>query len=219
MKLNFRHRRIEFAFIGVLSLALTGCATGNRAARRPESARDVADLRAMVDDSLKSVQAAMASLQALGGARGTYPPEVLARFANDVERVQIDSMRFRSHARAMQTRGDAYFYEWQRHLASGSDPAAVQLSQEHEQFVPRRFADIQQRSRRAGEALGGFLSDLRALRRTLENNPAASAAGETKDLVRQTEESGHDAQQALESLAQRLDTDANLPPRTRTVKE
>ncbi|HZR17415.1 MAG TPA: hypothetical protein VFE51_08815 [Verrucomicrobiae bacterium] len=204
MNLIFRHRQAAVPSLAIVILALTGCVSHNRAGLQPAMTDDAADLRTLVAGSLNSIQPTTLTLEALGKPTGSCLREGFTQLASDVDRMQVDSLRFRAHAQAMRSRGGAYFDEWQRHSAMAMDPAAANLAPDRQRLLQQSFDAIQRQSQQAGEALTAFFSDVRILRRVLENAPGASVPDSTKELIRQAEEKGWRAQRVLESIDREL---------------
>ena len=211
MNLVFRHRQAALPFFTSVILTLTGCVSHNRAAPQQALIDDAVDLHTLVADSLNSIQPTILTLEALGTLIGLCPLEGFAQLASDIDRMQVDSLRFRAHAQAMRSRGDAYFDEWQRHSAMATDPAAANLALPRHPLLQQNFDNIQRLSQQAGEALRSFFSDVRVLRRVLEDAPGTSVSDSTKELIRQTEEKGRRAQKVLESIDRELDAGGASP--------
>jgi len=124
-------------------------------------------------------------------------------------RLETDSFKLREHARAMHSRGDAYFDEWQLHLSQSREPEVHQLAGERHQALQQSFGIIQQTSQRASESFKPFLSDLHALRRALENEATSNASDSTKGLIRKTSNEGQQVRSELEAIRRELDTAAS----------
>ena len=198
-------RQREFAST-LVALLIAGCAAQSTAGRQPADINDPAETRMIVADPLKAVQSTLHTLEALSELKGPCPPELLTQFSADIKRLQVNSFRLRSHVRAMQSRGDAYFEEWQEHLSGANDPDMRRLAEERGQSLQRSFVRIQHASQQARKSLDAFLSDLRTLRRALEKDPAGNISGSTKELIRKARDDGQQARQDLGGMARELDT-------------
>jgi len=190
----------------LVALLIAGGALQRTAGRQPAHVNDPAETRMSVADALNAVQSALHTLEGLSELKGPCPPELLTQFSADIKRLQVDSFKLRSHVRAMQSRGDAYFEEWQEHLSGANDPEVRRLAEERGQSLQRSFVRIQHASQRARKSLDAFLSDIRTLRRALEKAPATNISGSTKELIRKARDDSQQARHDLEGMARELDT-------------
>src|SRR5579883_2654538 len=139
--INLRHHRRALAWRVVLILVLASCVV--RAVAGPDPIDDPADLRTITANSLNSIAPTILTLESLGNLSGSCPPEVLVRMAINIDRVQLDSIRFRAHAAAIQLRGDAYFNEWQRHSAAATESEGGNRARDHHPLSQQSFIEIQ----------------------------------------------------------------------------
>jgi len=208
----FGLRRFFHSFLAVLLMFAAGCAT-RHPATQPASDDDIAEARQNVTDSLSAVQSMLHALDLLSQLNGLCPPEMLTQFATNVHRLQADSFKLRSHAQAMHSRGNAYFDEWQSHLASADDVEVRKSAGEGRQSLQQSFDSIQQASQQTSEAFKPFISEVRTLRRALESEPSPNANDSTKELIRKAKDDGQKLRQDLEITRRKLETvTANLTP-------
>src|SRR5690242_2705639 len=108
-------------FITALMM-LSACRTAhNDVVQQNTPPDDIAEARRNVANSLKSVQSTLDVLDDLGKVRGTWPKEPVNQFTIRLARLEGDSFKLREHARAMHSRGDAYFAQWQLHLSQSRE--------------------------------------------------------------------------------------------------
>jgi hypothetical protein len=209
---RFRHAQGSlktFCFIGALMM-FSGCRTAqNDVAQPTRPPDDIAEARRYVADSLTAVQSTLDVLDDLSNVGGPWPPDLLNQFTISLARLETDSFKLREHARAMHSRGDAYFDEWQLHLTQSSEPEVRKQAGERHQALQNSFGIVQQTSQRASEAFKPFLSDLHALRRALENEATSNASDSTKELIRKSGIEGQQVQLELEAIRRELDTAAS----------
>jgi hypothetical protein len=196
-------------FIGALMM-FSGCRTAqNDVAQQTGPPDDIAEARRYVGDSLTAVQSTLDVLDDLSRVGGPWPPDLVNQFTISLARLEADSFKLREHARAMHSRGDAYFDEWQLHLSQTREPEVHQLASERHQALQESFGIIQQTSQRASEAFKPFLSDLHAIRRALENEATSNASDSTKELIRESGNEGQQVRSELEAIRRELDTAAS----------
>jgi hypothetical protein len=203
-------RRLPAVWFLIAVMLLPSCRTSRHdVAQEYAPPDDIAEARRNVTASLNAVQSTLGTLDVLSKVSGPWPQTVVGRFMKDVERLQQDSFKLREHARAMHSRGDAYFEQWQLHLSQSQSPNVRKLAGEHHKALHRDFAEIQQASQRVNEAFTPFISELHALRRALENESAGNASDSTKELTRKAREEGHHVQLELDAIRQKLDAAAS----------
>src|SRR5262249_3403022 len=131
------------------------------------------------------------------------PPKIVSGFADQVEQLQVKSIRVRARGQAIRARGDAYFEAW----TGGSDhlsavpprPAPERLAQLRERFTKIKLA-----SQEAGETFRPFFNGLRNLRSDLEADPAVIETEKARELIRTTRERGLQVLQKLGALEDEL---------------
>jgi hypothetical protein len=198
-----------FCFMGAL-IMLSACRTErNDVVRQTGPPDDIAEARRYVADSLTAVQSTLDVLDDLGNVGGPWPPDLVNQYTISLTRLETDSFKLREHTRAMHSRGDAYFDEWQLHLSQSHEPEVQQQASERHQALQGSFGIIQQASQRASETFKPFLSDLHALRRALENEPTSTASDSTKELIRKAESEGQRVRTELEAIRRELATAAS----------
>jgi hypothetical protein len=187
-----------------------GCRTAHNDVAQPtRPPDDIAEARRYVADSLTAVQSTLDVLDDLSRVGGPWPPDLVNQFTISLARLEADSFKLREHARAMHSRGDAYFDEWQLHLSQSREPEVHQRVGERHQALQESFGIIQQTSQRANEAFTAFLLDLHALRRAFENEATSNASDSTKDLIRKTSNEGQQVRLKLEAIRRELDNAAS----------
>lgn len=198
-----------FCFIAALVM-LSACRTAhNDIAQQTRPPDDIAEARRYVADSLTAVQSTLDVLDDLTRVGGPWPPDLVNQFTISLARLEANSFKLREHARAMHSRGDAYFDEWQLHLSQSREPEVHQLAGERHQALQQNFGIIQQTSQRASEAFKPFLSDLHGLRRALESEATSNASDSTKELIRKARNEGQQVRLELEAIRRELDTAAS----------
>jgi hypothetical protein len=204
-----------YCFIALLVM-FSACRTErNDVAQQTRPPDDIAEARQNVTNSLTAVQSTLDVLDELNNVGGPWPPDLLNQFTITLARLEGDSFKLREHARAMHSRGDAYFNEWQLHLTQSRDPEVRRQAGERHQALQESFGIIQQASQRASEAFKPFLSDLHALRRAFENDATSNASDSTKDLIRKARNDGQQVRLELEAIRRELDTAASNLPRVK----
>ena len=203
--------------LGALPLILLAGCNPQRASHRVSvPVNDTAELRLIVADTLNALEPTLHTLESLQGLKGPCPPQLCDRFNRDTQRLLVDSLNFRAHARAMERRGQPYFEEWQTHLRSTDDRGVPGLATGRRDLSQRDFSMIHEETQQADAKLSTFLADIRALRRALEKE---SESDSTKGVIQKSHEDGQSLEQELAGLERELDSViAELTPEKREPK-
>jgi hypothetical protein len=197
-------RRSAVSWLAAAAMMLAGCATKDTASQAPQPKNGIAEYREIVGESRKSIAAALHALDRVAAHTNRCPPRICAAFAEEVQRLQVGSVRVRARSQAMQARGDAYFENWHENLARLKDPRVRALAGQHRPELQERFARIKLASQQAGNAFRPLLAGLRKLQGALESDPATVGTVSTKDLSRTTKENGRQVEQALAVIGEEL---------------
>jgi hypothetical protein len=199
-------RMKTFCFIAALMMLCACHTTHKDVAQQTRPPNDIAEARRNVANSLTAVQSTLDVLDDLSRVGGPWPPDLVNQFTISLAHLEADSFKLRGHARAMQTRGDAYFDEWQSHLTQSREPEVRKQAGERHDALRENFGAIQQASQRASVAFKPFLSDLHAVRRALESEATSNASDSTKELIRKARNEGQQVRSELETVRRGLDT-------------
>lgn len=195
-----------FCFIAALMMLCACHTTRDHVAQQTRAPDDIAEARRNVANSLTAVQGLLDVLDDLSKVGGPWPPDLVNQFTISLARLEADSFKLRGHARAMQSRGDAYFDEWQSHLSQSREPEVRKQAGERHEALRENFGVIQQASQRASVAFKPFLSDLHAVRRAFENEATSNASDSTKELILKARNEGQQVRLELETIRRGLDT-------------
>ena len=157
----------------------------------------------MTTDATAEVLSALLCLDRVARQTNGCSRKVMAAFAQQVERLQVGSIRVRARAQAIEARGDAYFEAWSKGLTPTNGPS-IDLVAEHLPQMQKSFTRIKLASREAGQAFRPFLSGLRKLQLELEGNPGAIETVEGRELVLSTRGYGRQVAQNLGLITNEL---------------
>jgi hypothetical protein len=199
-------RQIRFGILHSLLAVglffLSGCAS-NRSAP-PRAAEGVREYGQLVTDSSAAVQQAVSQLDKLLSQQNGFSPKSVSDFCDEVQRLQLESMRVRARVQAIQDRGDAYFDAW-----FSKEDRPENLGDMHAAFTRIKLASLQTR-----EAFQAFLRNLRTLRARFESAPNAYASQEILDRIRLTRTQGLQVEQSLGYVNAELASLSRLLPRS-----
>jgi hypothetical protein len=155
------------SLLAAVAASLIGCATRDAVSNAPRPGDGIAEYRQIVDEGLKAMGAALASLDRVSTQTNRCSARVLAVFSKEVERLEVDSLRVRARSQAMQARGEAYFEHWHETLARVEDPRVRELAAQHRPQLQQSFANIKLASETTRDVFKPFLAGLRRLQTAL----------------------------------------------------
>ena len=205
MNMNNCYFNPACAFLAGL-LLVAGCASkeGGRSAIRP--GEGIAEHRQIATEAEKAMRAALNSLAAVSAQSNQCAPAVLSAFSEQVQRLQVDSLKLRARSQAMQARGDAYFERWHEYLARVKDPRMRALAQKQRPALEEGFRKVKAWSQEGHEAFQPFLAGLRKVRNALEKDPASLSAGEIREWMTSARANGEHVERCLVSIQRELDS-------------
>jgi hypothetical protein len=192
-----------FAFL--LTFLFASCASHQSNNEPPQPGSGVAEYKQLTKEALAGLQVALDSLNKVVAQPNPCPPKVMAAFSDAVHRLQVDSLRIRARAQAIQTRGDAYFADWSASLAQIKNVQVRQAAERHRPELQQSFNNIKAASQQAGSAFKPFLHGLRMLHVQLEKQSGLTQDDATRDLIHTTRENGAEVVRQLAAVQEELD--------------
>jgi hypothetical protein len=192
------------ALLASLAIALTACATNDRASDAPKPRNGIAEYQQIAADAQKSLSTALKALDRVGAQTNRISASACREFSDQVGRLEAESVKIRARSQAMQSRGDAYFANWEENLARVKDRRVRDLARENHAALEQSFAKIKTASQQARQSFQPFLAGLHKLQIAFENDPGALASGPTRELVRATGESGRQVTVNLANIRDEL---------------
>jgi hypothetical protein len=185
-------------------ILFVGCATQDSTSPSPRPGTGVAEYTQITKEAQKAVTAALNSVDKVSAHTNDCPPNVREALARDVQRLQVDSLRIRARAQAIQERGDAYFADWSETLKQIQNPEVRAAAERNHPQLEQSFSKIKLASQQAGTAFKPFLSGLRQLHINLDNNPSAAGSGSGGELLDATRDHGREVLKELSVITNEL---------------
>ena len=190
MKSHFLSRKTAAPLLlAVIVSLLTSCRS-----KEPEG---VKEYREITNEALTTVKATLGALDKVRAHSDHCPPKIVAAFDEQVQRLQVDSLRVRARSQAILARGDAYFAAWSANIANIQDPRVRQLAEHFHPELEKSFSKIKLASQKAGAAFKPFQAGLRKARADLETKPDGLASDSGKNLLEEIRVNGEHVVQEL----------------------
>ncbi len=192
--------------LALLALGIAGCVSKKPEGMLAKAKDDLSEYREATAAALRVVKTTMQSYDKTC-AEQPCPPKTLETFTKDVEQLEIDSFSMRERAMAMKAMGEAYFQQWNEHLASIDDPSARKLAIERHDALQESFHKIHQLSLQTREAFEPYIAGLHRMRNALENDPNAAGTEALKSTMQSTRENGQKVMDGLTGILEELKGD------------
>ena len=183
---------------------LFGCATHDSTSAEPRPGSGVAEYQQITIQAEKAVTSALNSLEKVSAHTNDCPPNIRASLADNVQRLQVDSLRIRARAQAIQARGDAYFADWSETLKQIDNPAVREAAERNHSQLEQSFSQIKLASQQAGAAFRPFLSGMRQLHINLDNDASTAGSASGNELLKTTRDHGQEVLKQLGVITNEL---------------
>jgi hypothetical protein len=207
---RYMHHPAAAILLSAVVIMAAGCAARDKTVVQGKPGQGIQEFRQMTCSADKAVEAALQALERVSAATPTCPPDVTAALSKEVERLEVDSLQVRAHAQALLARGDAYFANWQEQMTAVRDPQVRALAQEHRQALETCFGRVKEMCGQTRTSFRPFLSGLRRLRASLEQDPGAVGSGPAKEWIGTTREQGRQVRQSFAAILRELDAMTQL---------
>jgi hypothetical protein len=164
---------------------------------RTKEPEGVKEYREVTNEALTTVKATLNALDKVRAHSDHCPPKIVAAFDEQVQQLQVHSLRVRARSQAILARGDAYFADWSANIANIKDPRVRQLAEHFRPQLEKSFSTIKLASQKAGAAFKPFQAGLLKARADLERKPDGLASDSGKNLLREIRENGEQVVQEL----------------------
>jgi hypothetical protein len=185
-------------------LAAGGCATAKNGQDAPRPGQGIVEYQELVTEAQHTVGRALNALDRTSQAAPCCSHRDIEALSDEVQHLQVDSLRIRARVQVIQERGDAWFQNWHQHVTQISDPRIRALANEHRPELEQHFVAIKENSIQTRAAFGPFFNGLREIRTALEKDPAAIQFGPMQDHVRTTRARGQEVQERLAATSREL---------------
>ncbi len=196
--------------LAAATLLAAGCATEESSRPAPQPGEGLAEHRQLLRRASQAIAQARSCLDRVSAQTNPCPPRLVAALAEQVQDLQVKSLKVRSRWQAMQARGEAYFEHWQESLARVKDPKVRELAAGHRAELQQSFARLKANAQQAREAFNPFLAGLRSLQLALEKDPGSLRTESNQQLLQTTRDQGGRVEEALAALRREIDSMAAL---------
>jgi len=162
-------RRILPFTLVAISLIGVGCSSGyNKGTKTSESIMSTADQLAQGREQIDKVNASLTNLSNAQPGQDLRP--LYKDYSSNVDKLDSIAADVRKQADAMQSKGQAYFQEWEAEQAKINNEDIKTRSVQRRAEVEQAFSRINDKSQRLKDAYQPLMSDLKDIRTALNND-------------------------------------------------
>jgi len=166
----------------------------------------ISEFRDDIVDVKKSVDATMVSLDKIVTDAATDPRKAFKEFDKNVPRIDSAAATAKKHAEAMKAKGQSYFQQWEKEMASVNNPEIRQLAEGRKAKLQTTFDNIKSHTEPAREQFNAWLTDLKDLQKYLSQDITISGIEAAKSQIAKAKADGLTVQQTLEKVIAELNT-------------
>jgi hypothetical protein len=166
----------------------------------------IAEFRDEIVGIKKAVDGTLAALDKVATSANTDPRKAFKEFDTSIPRVDAAAAKAKKRADDMRSRGKAYFDEWEKELATVSNPDIRRLAEERKAKLQATFGSIKGFMEPARDEFNAWLADLKDLQRYLSNDLTIGGIDAAKALIAKTKSEGRGVQLSLDKVVAELNT-------------
>jgi hypothetical protein len=166
----------------------------------------IAEFRDEILNVKKEVDATMVALDKIVTTAATDPRKAFKEFDKAVPRVDSAAKKAKKRAEDMKEKGQDYFKQWEKDLASVNNPQIRQLAEERKAKLQGAFGSIKTFMEPARDQFNAWLADLKDLHTYLSNDLTIGGVDAAKELIAKTKNEGQGVQQSMDKVIAELNT-------------
>jgi len=195
---------------GLASLAFVvllagGCSTSKPGSHPSRPGAGLTEYHMIVAELRKAVATSRQSAQVLAAAPQEEAVVAFQHFNDNVQRLEVGSIKARARADAMEKRGEAYFEEWAEEMSNSTDGSSDRTGKERFAEFRHYFDDILNNSKQVRQVFRPFLDGLRSVSASLGEHPDSSAVAAFRPSLEKVVSNGRLVEESLQQLLATLD--------------
>ena len=194
---------LTIAAVQLLSAAAAS-ASGYKLADK--TGASIAEFRDEIVNIKKEVDATMSALDKIVTSAASDPRKAFKDFDKAVPRIDDAAKKAKKRAEDMKARGQAYFKDWEKEMASVSNPEIRRLAEERKAKLQGTFDSIKGFMEPARDQFNPWLADLKDLQKYLSNDLTIGGIDAAKELIGKAKTGGQGVQQTMDKVVAELNT-------------
>ncbi len=166
----------------------------------------IAEFRDEIVNVKKEVEATLAGLDKVVTTAATDPRKAFKDYDKAVPRVDEAAKKAKKRAEDMKAKGNSYFKDWEKELATVSNPEIRKLAEERKAKLQATFGSIKTLMEPARDQFNAWLADSKDLQKYLSNDLTIGGIDAAKDLIGKTKTEGQGVEQTLDKVIAELNT-------------
>ncbi len=166
----------------------------------------IAEFRDEIVKVKKEADATMAALDKIVTTAASDPRKAFKEFDKAVPRIDDAAKKAKKRSEDIKARGQAYFQQWEKELASVNNPEVRQLAEERKAKLQTVFGNIKTTMEPARDQFNAWLADLKDLQKYLSNDLTIGGIDAAKELIGKARTEGQAVQQTMDKVIGELNT-------------
>jgi hypothetical protein len=188
------------------AILLTACGTTKGYKQADKTGAGIAEFRDEIVKGKNAIDATMKSLGDVAAAATTDPRKSYEQYSKDVANLESTANTIRKRAQSMQAQGQAYFKQWEKELATLSNPEIRALAEQRKAKLQETFASIRTLAEPLKAQFDPWMSNLKDLQKYLGMDLTIAGVDAAKGLFIKTTEAGLAVQKSMDVLVVELNT-------------
>lgn len=199
---------IALAALGILAAQplTTTSASAAGYKQADETGASIAEFRDEIVTIKKAVDATMNALDKIVTTATTDPRPAFKEFDKAVPKVDSAAKKAKKRAEDMKARGQDYFKQWEKELATVNNPEIRKLAEQRKADLQATFGSIRTFMEPARDQFNSWLADLKDLQKYLSNDLTIGGVDAAKELIGKTRTEGQAVQQSMDKVIAELNT-------------
>lgn len=204
-------RTTSYLFWAALAIAAVQVSTSSTADAAGYKLADktgasIAEFRDEIVNIKKETDATMTALDKVVTTAASDPRKAFKEFEKAVPRIDDAAKKAKKRAEDIKSRGQAYFKDWEKELATVSNPEIRKLAEERKARLQTTFDSIKTVMVPARDQFNTWLADLKDLHKYLSSDLTIEGVDAAKSLIEKTKAEGVAVQQTLDKVIGELNS-------------
>jgi len=166
----------------------------------------IADFLDEIVNVKKEVDTTMGALGKIVADAAINPRDAFKDFDKGVPKVESAAQKAKKRSEDIKTKGQKYFDQWEKELASVNNPDVRKLAEERKVKLQAVFSNIKTVMEPTRDQFNVWLADLKDLQKYLSNDLTIGGIDAAKELISKTNTEGQALQQSMDKVIAELNT-------------
>lgn len=208
MKLIETNRLLKLALLAIAAAQFPSVTPATAAGYKlaDKVGASISEFRDEIVNVKKETDNTMVALDKIVTTAAIDPRKAFKEFDKAVPRIDDAAKKAKKRSEDIKTRGQAYFKDWEKELATVNNPEIRKLAEERKAKLQATFDSIKTLMEPARDQFNVWLTDLKDLQKYLSNDLTIAGVDAAKELIGKTKTEGLAVQQTMDKVVAELNT-------------